>query len=355
MNDRISVREVAALAGVSVGTVSNVLNNSTKVAHPTAERVQQAIDELGFVPNGAARQLRAGRSTTIGFVVLNVSNPFFTDVVRGAEERAAQEGWDLLIANSDERDDREAKHLDLFEEQRVGGILISPVNQVVPQLERLRRRGIPSVLVDRPAVDPAWSSVSVDDLHGGYLATTHLLSGGHRRLLFIGGPLDLGQVRDRLRGARQAVAETVDARLDVLPVAALTMEQGVAAGRAVLALDERPDAVFAANDLVALGVLQGVAMHGGLRVPQDLAIVGYDDIDFAAAAAVPITSVRQPRHDMGAQALELLLADISGESEPRRVVLDPELVIRESTRSGAASGEPSRSIDRGFSMSGPEV
>lgn len=325
------MREVAALAGVSVGTVSNVLNSPGKVAEATALRVQRAIDDLGFVPNGAARQLRAGRSTSIGFVVLDVSNPFFTDVARAAEERAVEDGWGLLIANSDERADREAAHLDLFEEHRVGGILISPVEEVMPRLERLRQRGIPSVLVDRLATTPGWSSVSVDDVLGGRAAAEHLLSTGRRRLLFVGGPLDLQQVRDRLRGARQAVAAIEGAVLDVLPIAGLTMQQGVAAGREVLALARRPDAVFAANDLVALGVLQGVALNGGVRVPDDLAIVGYDDIDFAAAAAVPISSVRQPRHRIGVSALDLLLGEIEGRDERRRIVLEPELIVRESS------------------------
>ena len=327
----VSVRDVAQRAGVSIGTVSNVLNTPGKVATATAERVLQAIDELGFVRNDAARQLRAGSSRSIGLVVLDVRNPFFTDVARGVEERAAQEGLSVLLANSDERADREAAHLDLFEEQRVRGILISPVEEVLPQLERLRARGIPSVLVDRLATTPGWSSVSVDDVRGGRAAAEHLLARGRRRILFVGGPLDLAQVRDRLRGARQAVARVEGARIDVLPVAALTMQQGVTAGREILALEHRPDAVFAANDLVALGVLQGVALHGGLRVPEDLAIAGYDDIDFAASAAVPITSVRQPRELIGMTALELLLAEIEGDSEPRRIVLDPDLVVREST------------------------
>ena len=331
MTDRVSVREVAARAGVSVGTVSNVLNTPGKVAQVTAERVHRAIQELGFVPNGAARQLRAGRSTSIGFVVLDVGNPFFTDVARAAEERAAEEGWGLLIANSDERADREAAHLDLFEEQRVRGLLVSPVAETLPQLGRLRERGIPAVLVDRLVTTPGFSSVSVDDVLGGRLAADHLLAVGRRRILFVGGPLDLPQVRDRLHGAQDAVATVDGARIDVLPVAGLTMRQGVEAGREVLAQHRRYDAVFAANDLVALGVLQGVALNGGLRVPDDLAIVGYDDIDFAAAAAVPITSVRQPRQRMGVTAIELLIDELDGRGEHRRIVLDPEVVVRDST------------------------
>lgn len=328
----VSVKDVAARAGVSVGTVSNVLNTPAKVAAETAERVHRAIDELGFVRNDAARQLRAGTSRCIGFVVLDVANPFFTDLARAAEDRAGQSGLAVLIANSGEQQDREAAGLDLFEEQRVRGVLISPVSDITARLERLRDRGTPSVLVDRMATTPGFSSVSVDDVAGGRTAAQHLLDGGRRRILFVGGPLDLEQVRDRLRGAREAVAAVPGAVLDVLPVAALTVRHGVEAGREILALAEAPDAVFAANDLVALGVLQGVGMFGGLRVPEDLALVGYDDIEFAASAGVPITSLRQPRDRMGAIAVDLLLAELDGVTERSRIVLQPELVVRESSR-----------------------
>jgi LacI family transcriptional regulator len=327
----VSVRDVADRAGVSLGTVSNVLNNPGKVAQATADRVLAAIDELGFVRNDAARQLRAGSSRSIGLLVLDVRNPFFTDVARGAEERAVAAGLSVLLANSDERADREAAHLDLFEEQRVRGVLVTPVDEDGSRWRRLRGRGIPVVLVDRLSADAGFSSVSVDDVVGGRLAAQHLLDRGRRRILFVGGPLELRQVRDRLQGARDAVQAVPGARIDVLQVTGLTMTDGVSAGRRILAMQDRPDAVFAANDLVALGLLQGVGLGGGLRVPEQLAIVGYDDIDFAAAAAVPITSIRQPRDRMGAEAVELLLAEIEGVEPRRQIVFEPELVEREST------------------------
>jgi LacI family transcriptional regulator len=327
----VSVKDVAARAGVSVGTVSNVLNTPAKVAPETAERVHQAISDLGFVRNDAARQLRAGTSRCIGFVVLDVGNPFFTDLARAAEERAAESGLAVLIANSGEQPDREAAGLDLFEEQRVRGVLISPVDEITGRLEQMRLRGTPSVLVDRMAATPGFSSVSVDDVFGGRTAVQHLLDGGRRRILFVGGPLDLEQVRDRLEGAREAVASVPGATIEVLPVGALTVRHGVDAGREILAMAEPPDAVFAANDLVALGVLQALVL-GRLSVPDDIALVGYDDIEFAASAGVPITSVRQPRDRMGAIAVDLLLAEIEGETERSRVVLQPELVERESSR-----------------------
>src|ERR1700712_2754430 len=192
-----SIRDVAERAGVSVGTVSNVLNNPTRVSPISVERVLAAIEQLGYVRNDAARQLRAGRSTTIGLVVLDVSNPFFTDIARGAEDEAALHRLSVILGNSDENPEREAAYLDLFEEQRVHGVLISPFGDVAARLARLRERGTPAVLVDRIDSDDRVSSVSVDDVAGGRLAAQHLLDTGRRRIAFAGGPFGIWQMADR--------------------------------------------------------------------------------------------------------------------------------------------------------------
>jgi DNA-binding LacI/PurR family transcriptional regulator len=331
----ISVREVAAAAGVSVGTVSNVLNRPEKVAADTVARVQAAIESLGFVRNDAARQLRAGRSRSIGLVVLDVGNPFFTDVARGAEARAAAAGLTVLLGNSDETDARESAYLDLFEEQRVHGVLISPIGDSGEQLRRLRLRGTPTVLVDRQSEDKSFSSVAVDDVAGGYLAASHLIATGGTRLAFVGGPAALRQVADRMNGARRACAEHPGVSLEIIETASLSVLEGRAAGETICArpASERPDAVFAANDLVALGVLQAVTMLGDVRVPADLALIGYDDIAFASAAVVPLSSIRQPSALIGSTAVELLLREAAAEPgfAPEQVVFQPELVVRQST------------------------
>ncbi len=328
-----SIRDVADRAGVSVGTVSNVLNHVDRVKEDSVRRVHEAIAELGYVRNDAARQLRAGHSLMVGLVVLDVRNPFFTELARGAEREAARQGLSVVLANSDEDVAQEARHIDLFEQQRVRGILLSPYQEAGPRLRRMRDRGIPAVLVDRRGADDSFSSVSVDDETGGYLAARHLLDTGRRRILFAGGPLDMRQVEDRLGGARRAIAEVPGAVLDTLPSAASTVDAGRLAGDqvAALAASERPDAIFCANDLVALGVLQGL-LTNGIRVPQDVALIGFDDIDFAAAAAVPLSSVRQPSNLMGETAMRLLLesADDPGRA-PEYIVFQPELVARAST------------------------
>ncbi|GHF27116.1 LacI family DNA-binding transcriptional regulator [Pseudolysinimonas yzui] len=327
-----SIRDVAARAGVSVGTVSNVLNGSPQVSPEAAAKVRTAIAELGYVRNDAARQLRAGRSTTVGLVVLDVRNPFFTDVARGVEDEAAKHGLSVLLGNSSEDARRESGYLDLFEEQRVHGILISPFGDIEPRLRQLRERGTPVVLVDRESRDAAVSSVSVDDIAGGRLAVEHLLATGRRRMVFAGGPLEIRQVSDRLAGARSAIAEVPGATLEVIPTRALTVLDGRRLGEALIARPERPDAIFAANDLVAVGLLQALVMSGELRVPDDIALIGFDDIDFAAAAVVPLSSIRQPRHEIGATALRILREEAAEpDLPPRRIVFQPELVVRAST------------------------
>lgn len=330
----VSVRDVAERAGVSVGTVSNVMNHPAKVSEATIAKVQAAIDALGFIRNDAARQLRDGRSTTIGLVVLDVRNPFFTDLARGAEDAAAEAGLSVTLGNSDQNTDREAAYLDLFEQQRVHGVLITPYTDITDRLVRLRRRGIPVVLVDRTAPDRTFSSVSVDDIAGGRLAAQHLLDLGRRRLAYVGG-FGIRQSVDRHTGARQAVDRVPDAALEAIPTAGLTVAAGREAGASILdrSAATRPDAIVAANDLLALGLLQAFLGRGrGLRVPDDIAIVGYDDIDFASAAVVPLTSVRQPSALLGRTAVDLLLAEAADpEVDRQQIEFQPELIAREST------------------------
>ena len=331
-----SIRDVASRAGVSVGPVSNVLNHPAKVSGPASERVLAAIAELGFVRNDAARQLRAGHSKTLGLIVLDVRNPFFTDLARGAEDQAARGGLSVLLGNSDENTDRESNYLELFEEQRVFGVLISPIGDVTARLERLRQRGTPAVLVDRSGDDSAFSSVSVDDIAGGRLAAEHLIDSGRTRLAFVGGPFEIKQVADRLAGAQAVVDEHPDVSLEVVSVPMLSVIAGRLAGAAIVgrAATDRPDAIFAANDLVAMGLLQALMMQGGsdLTVPGDIAIIGYDDIDFASAAVVPLSSIRQPSALIGQRAVEILVAEAADPTLPaQRIVFQPELVVREST------------------------
>ncbi|MDV3129131.1 LacI family transcriptional regulator [Mycobacterium sp. 21AC1] len=327
------IRDVAAAASVSVGTVSNVLNAPDRVAPATVARVHAAIEKLGFVRNDAARQLRAGRSRSIGLLVLDVGNPFFTDLARAAERHAARSNLVVLLGTTDDDAQRERAYLETFEEQRVFGLLISPVGDDLDRLLVVHGRGIPVVLVDRDGAGTPLPSVAVDDVAGGRLAVAHLCEQGRRHIAFVGGPHGLRQVADRLAGAREAIREYPGATLAAIP----THEPSVLAGRAAgerlctLPAGDRPDAVFCANDLLAIGMLQAL-MNGGVSVPGDIALIGYDDIDFARSAAVPLSSIRQPSADIGTTAIDLLLtAAESPDLEPQHVVFRPELAARAST------------------------
>jgi LacI family transcriptional regulator len=331
-----SVKDVAARAGVSLGTVSNVLNRPDRVSPQTRARVEQAMHDLGFVRNESARQLRAGRSRTLAYVLLDARNPFFTDVAEGAERAAEGAGLSLFLCHSDNRASREGDYLAHLVEQRVQGILVTPVDPHAAVLDDVRRNGTPLVIVDRTRDDEEFCSVAVDDVLGGRLAVEHLVERGHTRVAFIGGPDSIGQVRDRLEGARQAWVDAglPEDQLVVIPTDALTVVEGRSAGERLMGLGQRlrPSAAFCANDLLALGLLQQL-ITAGARVPEDLAIVGYDDIEYAAAAAVPLTSVRQPRQELGRRAAELVLDEAENPDHVhQQVVFTPELVARRSTQ-----------------------
>lgn len=329
-----SIKDVATHASVAVGTVSNVLNYPDRVAEKTRNRVLNSITELGFVRNDVARQLRAGHSRTIGLIVLDIGNPFFTSISRAAEDAAAESGNAVVLGNSGHDVDRERHYIDLFEEQRVQGVLISPVSDIAERLATLTARGTKVVLVDSTSDSGQFSSVSVDDVSGGYLATKHLLDIGRRRIAFVAGPQQFHQVADRLAGARRAVTEVPGATLEILQASDLTVLAGREIGDVLVERKSTllPDGLFCANDLLALGVIQSLTMLHSLRIPEDVALVGYDDIDFAVSAVVPLTSIRQPTALIGRTAIELLAEQMENpDAKPRSVVFEPELVIRAST------------------------
>jgi LacI family transcriptional regulator len=329
------IKDVAAAAGVSLGTVSNVLNRPDRVSPRTRAKVEAAMAELRFVRNESARQLRAGRSRVIAYVMLDGRNPFFTDVAAGMEEAAAGDDLALFLCNSANLAEREKAYLSRLEEQRVQGILITPIDPHSPALDELAQRGTPVVIVDRTGNTATHCSVAVDDVYGGEIAVRHLIEQGHERIAFVGDHPTLGQVRDRREGALRALRDAGlgPDHLVQLSTSQLTVADGNNAGQRLAGLPAsiRPTAAFCANDLLALGLLQSCAGLG-IRVPDDLAIVGYDDIEFAAAAMVPLTSVRQPRTRLGRTAAELLMQETTDpHHEHQQVTFTPELVVRAST------------------------
>ncbi|WP_344320279.1 LacI family DNA-binding transcriptional regulator [Streptomyces macrosporus] len=331
----VGIKDVARQAGVSVGTVSNVINRPEMVAEETRARVQAVIAQLGYVRSESARHLRAGRSRIIALLVLDMTNPFFADVATGAERAAREQGLGVMLCNSAQSPAEEADYLSLFAEQRVRGVLIIPADTSGRNLADFRRHGIPYVVVDRVVPSAEGCSVSVDDITGGALAARHLLAQGHRELVYVSGPMHLSQCRDRHTGALEALREAglPEGSLRRIEGERLDVAAGRDAGARLLGMTPRPTAVFCANDLLALGVLQAL-FSAGVSVPGDIALVGYDDIEFAAAAAVPLTSVRQPAVRMGQTAADLLIEETGEDAERhrhQRIVLRPELVVRDSS------------------------
>jgi LacI family transcriptional regulator len=326
------LRDVAELAGVSTALVSSYLNTPHLVGEKSRAKIGQAIQDLHFVPNDAARQLRRGVSHMVAFVAFDIGDPLFVTVARGAQRRAAEAGLSLVLADTDGRTKTERRYLQLFEEQRVRGILLSPAGDPRDYLKDLASRSIPTVLIDQTAPSGRWPAVTVNDVLGGELAVGHLVSVGRRRIAVVGGPARISQVADRIKGARQA-SQAAGADFEVIPTTERTVEAGRVVGQ-VLAQrspQRRPDGVFCINDSLAAGLIEAVQGQG-LGVPRDLAVIGYNDT-IATSAAVPLSSIRQPHEAFGSVAIELLLEELDAtwETGRRQVVFDPELVVRAST------------------------
>ncbi|HZE40683.1 MAG TPA: LacI family DNA-binding transcriptional regulator [Stackebrandtia sp.] len=330
---RYGMADVAARAGTSVGTVSNVLNHPELVAEKTRRRVREAIDSLGFVRNAPAVNLRAGSSPAVGVVVLDIANPFFTEVLRGAEDRLAAEGLLLIVCSSDDAVDKEGHYLRVLEEHRVHGILITPAMADLTPLMELRDRGLGVVLLDRTEADGKLCAVAVDDVRGGELAGQHLLSLGHRRIAFLNGPSSLRQCAERRKGLHRAV---ILAGLDPAAVLVEITVPSLNARGGEAAIEEidgdLPTAVICVNDLVALGALRAFEQRG-IAVPDQVSLVGYDDVDFAAMLSPPLTTIRQPKYQLGKAAAELFLTDSRQDDKHwhQQTVFQPELIVREST------------------------
>ncbi len=330
-----SIREVAEQAGVSLGTVSNVLNRPEVVAEATRLRVQEVIEQLGFVRNGSAHQLRAGHSHHLGLVVLDVTNPFFTEVARGVEDAANEAGYVVILCNSDSSPEKEGRYLHVLQEQRTAGVLITPVQNDVAYLQRLRQRDIAIVLLDRPSQARDLCSVAIDDALGGELAARHLLELGHRRIAFVSGPLSIRQYAERRRGARRAIKMAGFDPNEILSeiIAAQNARSGEQCVETLLTHTRQPTAIFCANDLLALGVMRGLGQRG-IKIPSDIALIGYDDVEFASMLSPALTSIRQPKYQLGRAAAELLLHEI-GEAEKHQhtqIMYQPELIVRASTQ-----------------------
>ena len=327
----VTIKDVARVVGVSPSTVSRALNDSPLIREETKARIRRIAQELGYERNELARGLVKGASGAIGLVIPDITNPFFAEVTRGVGEVAHARGYGVILCNTEEDPDRERSYIRLLRRKRVDGLILTSVTAEDPYLKALARSKTPFVLVSRACQLVPAPYVGVDDRLGGRLAVEHLVELGHRRIGFIGGPADVQSSLDRLAAFEAVLTEHgIPVREEWISFSDFTQRAGYRAGKELLRRKVRPSAVFAANDVVALGVLQA-ADELGLRVPEDLSVVGYDDISYAGLPRIELTTVAQPSFEMGKIAAEWLLSVLEG--GPRRLyrLLTPKLVVRRTT------------------------
>lgn len=328
----VTIRDVAEAAGVSVATVSRVVSGSRhRVSAATRSRVLAAVARLRYQPNLVALGLKKRVTHTIGLIVPDISNPFYPAIARGIEDVANRAGLAVLLCNTYEDLAKERSYLMLLRNRMVDGLIFATVGANTKHLRMLRRERVPAVLVARAPEGVKMDAVLVDNRRGEREATEHLLRLGHRRVAFIGGPAALPVAGERLAGYRDALAAAgIGADPALVADGAFRAEGGAAAVGTLLRRRAAFTAIVASNDLMAIGAMEELRRRGR-RLPDDVAVVGFDDITFASLVEPPLTTVAQPKYRMGTLAMERLLELLnSGDRRPRRLVLEPQLVVRRS-------------------------
>jgi LacI family transcriptional regulator len=328
-----TVRDVAKQAGVAPITVSRVVNNSGYVSEETRARVEAAIADMGYVPNVLARSLRSRRTDTLALILTDISNPFWTTVVRGVEDAASNAGFNVILCNTDESEAEQDKYLRVLLQKQVDGVLLVPARSALEPIQFVQSQDTPVVVLDRLIPDVQADTVHCDSEGGAHQLTRLLLSLGHRRIAVLSGPQGVSTAEDRVAGYQRALKE---AGLDVDPALVyygqFSLESGYTMTQRVLAATPRPSGLFAGNNFIAIGALRALR-DAGLQVPEDLALVGFDDLPADLVVDPFLTVVAQPAYEMGRRATELLLARLSGEAPEayQEIVLPTELIVRQSS------------------------
>ncbi len=325
-----TINDVAKRAAVSPVTVSRVLNAAPNVNEATRARVHQAIAELGYVPNVAARSLRSRRTRSIALILPDITNPFWPTVARGVEDAAQRGGYTVLLCNSDENADKQARYLEVVISQQVDGVVIAPADSDAANLAPLRERGIPTVVLDRRVDGWDVDTVRGDSVGGAHMLTRHLIELGHRRIAMLTGPANTSTSQERLAGYEAALKRaSIEADRDLIRFGEFRQNSGQEMAHAVLGLPQPPTAIFGANNTIALGALTAIG-ECGLRVPQDVALVCFDDVSPSSQLFPFLTVAEQPAYQMGLEAAQLLFARLDdGEAvPPRQIMLPGRLIVR---------------------------
>ncbi len=327
-----TIYDVAERAGVAPATVSRVINESGYVSEETRVRVRRAIDELRYTPNRLARGLRSKQTQTLGLIVTDITNPFWTTVARGAEDAASQAGFSVILCNTDESDAKQEQYVNLLLEKQVDGFLLVPATRDVTTVSLIQERAVPIVVLDRRMPIPV-DTVRGDSEGGAHELTTHLLSLGHRRIALLGGSVDVPTAQERVVGYRRALDEAgIPVDESLILSRAFTQEAGYAMTQVVLKMKPRPTALFAVNNFIAIGAARALR-DAKLRLPEDVALVSFDDLPTALIVEPFLTVAAQPAYEMGRLATELLMARIVGDviGDHQEIILPTELIVRMSS------------------------
>lgn len=325
-----TMKDVARLAGVSTSTVSHVINNDRFVSEAIREKVEAAIQNLNYAPSALARSLKINQTRTIGMLITASSNPFFSELVRGVERSCFERGYSLVLCNTDGDEQRMNRNLETLLQKRVDGLLLLCTETHQPSPEIMRRYpAIPTVMMDWAPFGGEGDLIQDNSLLGGDIATQYLIDKGYTRIACITGPLDKTPARLRVEGYRNAMARAGLAVKEGYEVNAdFEFRGGFDAMQALLALREPPQAVFMSNDAMAVGAYQAL-YQAGLRIPQDMALVGYDDIELARYMTPPLTTIHQPKDELGELAIDVLIHRMAQpDLQQQRLQLTPELVER---------------------------
>jgi len=330
---RVSIKDVAKAVGVSHSTVSRALSGKPVVKSETLERIKRLAREMGYSPDAWARSLVMGRTLTVGVVVTSVADPFIAEVIQGIESTAYENGYTVILASSNSDPEREMGAVNMLRSKRVDGVIVASSRVGALYQDRLKQIGVPVVLLNSHSEQSGryTFSVTVDNQQGGHSATRHLIELGHRRIAYITGPANHSSNVGRLAGYRQALTEAglgFDPALVVLGNG--RVDGGEQAWPLLTELAEAPTAAFCYNDMSAFGLLR-VVRALGLDVPRDLSVVGFDDIPFASYVCPPLTTVAQPKVEMGKRAMQMSLALMAGDLQVSDVVVKGELIVRESS------------------------
>ncbi len=328
----VTIKDVAKRAEVSIATVSRILNGKDRVSPLLAERVLLAAKELQYQPNDVARALKIKESRSIGLIIPDIENPFFPALVRGVQDAAKIHNYAVILCNTDGKKDEEKKYIQFLYSKRVDGIAFTESVDNKKNIALLDSLGIPVVLLDRRVEGMKASGVSTDNRLGAFMATKHLIEKGKRRIAFISGSPKLSSGADRASGYQDALLHySIQYDKKLAFIGAFTYESGYAAAENLLLSRHQFDAIFASNDIMAIGAIECLNKYG-IRVPEDVAVVGFDDIRLATWYKPLLTTIRQPVYEMGQYAIKLLVEHITGErSSSYEKIFVPELMIRQSS------------------------